>query len=158
MQKETVFWVEKPKLLFNKNVITEISFNNKMSLEEKLNALTRFIILITIVGYVLMKENSIILLGGTFISVIVLYYYYLRDNKNFKEAFSFLNDKKKISLDLNNPLDNPLTNDFNTPNKQEEAPNNEVYKDEITDVAKSTIMKINEDNKEKNKLFNDLKN
>ena len=42
----TVFWVNKPKILFKKNLITEISFNNNMSLEEKLNALTRFIILL----------------------------------------------------------------------------------------------------------------
>ena len=43
----TVFWVNKPKILFKKNLITEISFNNNMSLEEKLNALTRFIILVS---------------------------------------------------------------------------------------------------------------
>ena len=70
----TVFWVNKPKILFKKNLITEISFNNNMSLEEKLNALTRFIILVSVVGYILLRQTSIILLGGTlFFNCFILF-------------------------------------------------------------------------------------
>tara|TARA_Y100001970_G_C14081356_1_gene774888 strand:- start:550 stop:1158 length:609 start_codon:yes stop_codon:yes gene_type:complete len=157
MKKETVFWVEKPKVLLNKKLITEIMFNNKMSLEEKLNALTRFIVIITIVGYVLIKENSIILLGATFVLLVILYYYYLRDNKKFKEALSLFNkNNKKEILNLNNPLDNPLTNDFCTENKKNEALNNELYKDEINDITKKSIINMNKDNSDNDKLFNDL--
>tara|TARA_B100000963_G_C22620005_1_gene669440 strand:- start:1900 stop:2511 length:612 start_codon:yes stop_codon:yes gene_type:complete len=157
IKNETVFWLKKPQIIFQKNVITEISFNNKMSLEEKLNALTRFVILVTTLGYILMRQTSILLLGITFLAIIVLYYYYLKDNKKFKESFTMIHDiYKPNELDTYNPFDNPLTNDFDTLNKPTEALNNEVYKDEITEVAKSAVLKLNENNKDKNRLFNDL--
>ena len=153
----TVFWVNNPKILFKKNLITEISFNDNMSLEEKLNALTRFIILVSLVGYILLKQISIILLGVTFISLIVLYYFYLNDFKGFKESLTLINlDKQNNNLHIGNPLDNPLTDDFGTPLKQNEAPDNEEFKDEITNVAKETVIELNKDNKDSEKLFNDL--
>lgn len=153
----TVFWVNKPKILFKKNLITEISFNNNMSLEEKLNALTRFIILVSVVGYILLRQTSIILLGGTFISLIVLYYFYLNDFNGLKESLTLINlDGNKTNLEVGNPLDNPLTDDFGTSFKQNEAPNNEKNKDEITNVAKETVIELNKDNEDSKKLFNDL--
>ena len=153
----TVFWVNNPKILFKKNLITEISFNDNMSLEEKLNALTRFIILVSLVGYILLRQISIILLGVTFISLIVLYYFYLNDFKGFKESLTLINlDKENNNLVVGNPLDNPLTDDFGTPLKQNEAPDNEEFKDEITNVAKETVIELNKDNKDSEKLFNDL--
>ena len=153
----TVFWVNKPKILFKKNLITEISFNNNMSLEEKLNALTRFIILVSVVGYILLRQTSIILLGGTFISLIVLYYFYLNDFNGLKESLTLINlDGNKSNLEVGNPLDNPLTTEFGTSLKQNEAPNNEKNKDQITNVAKETVIDLNKDNEDNKKLFNDL--
>jgi hypothetical protein len=153
----TVFWVNKPKILFKKNLITEISFNNNMSLEEKLNALTRFIILVSAIGYILLRQTSIILLGATFISLIVLYYFYLKDFNGLKESLTLINlNGEKRNLEVGNPLDNPLTTEFGTKLKQTEAPNNENSKDQITNVAKETVIELNKDNEDSKKLFNDL--
>ena len=157
IKKESIFWIHKPQIIFNKNVITEVTINKSMSLEEKLNALTRFVILVTTLGYMLMRQTSILLLGMSFLCLIVLYYFYLKDKKGFKESFAMLHSiYEPNKVHQNNPFDNPLTNDFNTPNKQDEAPNNEVYSDELTNVAKSSILEMNKENKDKNMLFADL--
>ena len=157
IKKESIFWIHKPQIIFNKNVITEVTINKSMSLEEKLNALTRFVILITTLGYMLMRQTSILLLGMSFLCLIVLYYFYLKDKKGFQESFAMLhNIYEPNKVHQNNPFDNPLTNDFNTPNKQDEAPNNEVYNDELTNIAKKSILAINEENKDNKKLFSDL--
>ena len=157
IKKESVFWVHRPQIIFQRNVITEISIHGSMSLEEKLNALTRFVILVTTLGYMLMRQTSILLLGMSFLCLIVLYYFYLKDKKGFHESFAMLhNINKPNELYKNNPFDNPLTNDFNTNSKKNEAPNNEVYSEEINKVAKSAVLSINEDNKDKDRLFNDL--
>ena len=104
----SVFWIENPKILLNKEFITDISFNNNMILEEKLNALTRFIILVSLLGFLLMNEKSILLLGLTFILVIILYYYYLKDNVSFKENMLSTFTFSKNEQNINNPFDNDL--------------------------------------------------
>lgn len=157
IKKETVFWIHKPQIIFQRNVITEISINGKMSLEEKLNALTRFVILITTIGYMLMRQTSILLLGMSFLCIIVLYYYYLKDSKGFRESFAMIHKiNKPNEIYKSNPFDNPLTTDFSTNNKVKEAPNNEVYIDKITDAAKLNVMELNSSNNDRDKLFNDL--
>lgn len=156
-ENNTQFWINNPKILLNNKYITEVSFNNNMTLEQKLNALTRFIILVSIVGFILIRHFSILLLGIFFILIVVLYHSYLKteDKENFS-LIGLLDLNKKEAINKTNPLMNPLTSDFNTKFKQNEALDNEKYNNEINDIAKNTIIDINENNKDNNKLFNDL--
>ena len=153
-----IFWLNDPKILFKNKYITEISFNNNMTLEQKLNALSRFIILVSIVGFVFIRHYSILLLGVIFLLIIIFYYSYLKE-KNIEDftLLSFLsNNKDKHVIPLNNPLMNPQTTDFGTPNKQNEGLNNEIYNEEINETTKQNILNLNENNKDNNKLFEDL--
>ena len=52
----TDFWINDPTILLNKNYITEIWPNNNYNLARKLNAITRTIIILTILGYFLTKS------------------------------------------------------------------------------------------------------
>lgn len=152
-ENNTQFWINNPKILLNNQYITQVSFNNNMTLEQKLNALTRFIILISIVGFILIRHFSILLLGIFFILIVVLYHSYLKsENKENFSLIELLDLNKKEAINKTNPLMNPLTSDFNTKFKQNEALDNEKYNNEINDIAKNTIIDINDNNK----LFNDL--
>ena len=53
MTKDQVFWMEDPAILMNKDYIREIWPQNAMEPPAKLNAITRFVILATILGYLI---------------------------------------------------------------------------------------------------------
>ena len=147
----SVFWIENPKILLNKEFITDISFNNNMILEEKLNALTRFIILVSLLGFLLMNEKSILLLGLTFILVIILYYYYLKDNVSFKENMLSTFTFSKNEQNINNPFDNDLVG-----NKVRVSINESNPDDDYDENVKNTISDINIDNDASGELFDSL--
>ena len=68
------FWTNDPLILFNKDYIFELWPNTNMSYEQKLNAITRVIIIITILGYVLTMSLRILLVGiVTIILIFALY-------------------------------------------------------------------------------------
>ena len=58
---ETKFWLDDFTILFKKNKLTELWPYKNMSYEEQLNAITRFIIVVSLVGYAIIK-NSIVFL------------------------------------------------------------------------------------------------
>ena len=149
----SVFWIENPKILLNKEFIMDISFNNNMILEEKLNALTRFIILVSLVGFLLMNEKSILLLGLTFILLIILYYYYLKDNISFKESMLSTFTFSKNEQVYENPFDNDLPG---------EEPRVSIYESKMDDNCgenvKNTILELNHDNDARGELFGSLEN
>ena len=52
-----VFWLDDPKVLFNKNYITEILPPSNTSFERKLNAITRLVVLLTLLGFIDCANN-----------------------------------------------------------------------------------------------------
>ena len=59
----SVFWLDKPSILFNKKKVTELWPQNKYSFECKLNAITRLVILLTILGYLFTRNIKILITG-----------------------------------------------------------------------------------------------
>ena len=57
------FWSNEPTILFNKNYVFELWPSTYMCYEQKLNAITRLIILITILGYILTNSIRLIIVG-----------------------------------------------------------------------------------------------
>lgn len=118
----TVVWMEDPKVLMNKNYISDIWPKSSMSPEEKLNAVTRLIILITLLGYLITSNWKIVIVGIIALAVFVfLYYAQQRKNdstsmsKKFglkgKEAFTNPSTYKKYKKDFTQPTEkNPLMN------------------------------------------------
>lgn len=70
----TAFWLNDPTVLFNNAGITEIVPMTGMNRESRLNAISRMIILLTILGYLLTLSYKIILLGVISLAMIAFLY------------------------------------------------------------------------------------
>ena len=70
----TQFWTNEPTILFNKEYMLELWPSANMNYEQKLNAITRLIILISILGYILTMSTRIIFVGiATLVIIFVLF-------------------------------------------------------------------------------------
>ena len=82
------FWSNDPYILFNKDYIFDIWPQAKMTQEERFNAVTRFIILITVLGYILTSSVRLLIVGLITIFVIYLFFNYNTSKCKKKEGFS----------------------------------------------------------------------
>lgn len=150
----TDFWLDNPNILLNKNHITEIWPNAGFDLARKLNAITRIIVLMTILGYYLTKSQYLII--SSIVSLVVLVMIYKSKNKielqeGFKSEFveptnKDMNEilKKEFTMPTKkNPVMNILLNEYTeNPKRKPAAPsyNDEVHH-EINEKSKSDINK-----------------
>lgn len=138
----TNFWLENPNVLLNKNYITEIWPNSNFDLARKLNAITRIIIIMAILGYFLTKSPYIPI--SAVVSLIVLVIIYKSKGKDsIKEGFKneFLEPDKEVDKILQkeftmptkkNPVMNVLMNEYKeNPHRKPAAPayNDTVHKE-----------------------------
>jgi len=70
----TAFWLNDPTVLFNNAGITQIVPMSGMTREARLNAISRMIILMTILGYALTMSYKLILLGAISLGMVALLY------------------------------------------------------------------------------------
>ena len=144
------FWINNPSILFNSQHITEIWPRTNMTPDEKLNAMTRFIIVISLVGYMCINRIIIIVFGLIFIGIIVILY------KTKKEGMApYFNDDVKSEIHSNNPFNNVLITDYLfNPDKPEF---NEDYtpdlENRINNSIKTSIVEQNKDNDDIQDLF-----
>lgn len=74
MSTKTLFWTNDPSILLNKNQIFELWPSSGMTYEQKLNAMTRLIVVLTILGYFFTSSMKIPLAGiATLVVLFVLY-------------------------------------------------------------------------------------
>jgi hypothetical protein len=161
-----IFWSNDPTILFNKESMLQLWPTQKMTFEAKLNAISRLIIVISILGF-LFTRNFNLLIFGIITLAIIFTLYRLRKQKLVsslkKEGFS-LNSLKNSSSDKvttnpitmdsllrsnfhpttkKNPFGNVLLTDINdTPNRLAAAPsfNPDVYEDIMNATKKQTQM------------------
>jgi hypothetical protein len=67
-------WSNDPAILFNKDYMFELWPTTNMSYEQKLNSITRLIIIITILGFILTKSTRILIVGIVTLALIFLLY------------------------------------------------------------------------------------
>ena len=113
----TNFWLNDPNILLNKNHITEIWPNSDFDLARKLNAITRTIILLTILGYFITKSFKIIVSAVIGITVIIIIYKTKKAKKITKEHFNNLNN------DLSDSINDIMEQEFTTPTQKNPAMN-----------------------------------
>ena len=123
------FWLENPNTLLNKNYITEIWPNSDFNLARKLNAITRLIIILAILGYFLTKSMYIPV--SAIVSLIVLVIIF--KNKNINEKENFIATFKKRDEAVKD-LDNILEKEFTMPTKKNPAMN--ILMNEFTENPK----------------------
>jgi hypothetical protein len=117
------FWINDPFILLNKKYIFELWPQTYMCYEQKINAISRLIILLTILGYIL--TNSIKILSVGVLTLLIIYILYItrrEKQQNIKENFEVNISAPKPYEDKTylNPvtLDNVLRSDFKQGNKR----------------------------------------
>ena len=89
------FWSNDPTILFNKDYIFELWPTTSMCYEEKLNAISRLIILLTILGYILTMSMRILAVGALTLLVIFILYN-MRKQKLTKDMLENFEDKSSV--------------------------------------------------------------
>jgi hypothetical protein len=179
------FWSDDPTILFNKEYIFELWPTASMCYEQKLNSISRLIILLTILGYILTMSKRVLAVGV--LTLLVIYILFtMRKRKltksmleNFdlqgNEVTGMFDNKPQsyvnpVTLDSvlrtefkegnkKNPFSNVLLTQINDePNRKAAPPSFNVDVDEdITKNVKRAVQMMNPGIKNTNKqLFGDL--
>ena len=177
------FWGENPNVLFASKYVMEFFPTENMTYEQKLNSVTRTIIIMTLISTILYGGVRHLIIGAITIgSIFILHYYHQKekvkvDSKKViaevKEGFEnpamdFLTqDGKAIPEDIeifnepepSNPFSNVMMTDYDyNPNKKPApAAFNQKVNDKILNSAKQMVAESNPDQPDiADKLFKDL--
>jgi len=171
---DSEFWLNDPTILLKQSEIKKLWPTNDMNSVEKINAITRLIIVFTLVGTLFIKKINILILGIVSLFIVVLYYKFLI-NKNINENFNNFSTSI-INNELTDPIiyqinknnfekptsDNPLSNlqvpeIYLNPNRKSAPPTyNEDVEEKINSIVQANVAKKFDDPDIKNKLFADL--
>jgi hypothetical protein len=121
----TKFWTNDPTIIFNKEYIFELWPTTDMCYEQKLNAITRLVILITILGYILTMSKRVLVVGILTL-VVIFVLFKMRKQKVTKdmlnEGFKVNSEKSQVLTPQSyiNPvtLDSVLKSEFKEGNKK----------------------------------------
>lgn len=121
----TQFWTNEPTILLNKEYIFDLWPSSNMNYEQKLNSITRLIIIITILGYILTSSIRILVAG--IVTIIVIFVMYkMRKQKLtseiMKEGFKITGNQSTSDnpTTITNPetLQTSLKSEFKLGNKK----------------------------------------
>jgi hypothetical protein len=163
MNNET-FWLNNFFILFRKDKIFELWITPNQTFEEKLNAITRLVLFLSVIGFIMTSSMKILITGLVTLFIIVIAYksQNKKDNKNKKEKIKqmlkegFTNPEFYNEIKSNftqptkeNPLMNVMLTDYvDNPQRKMAAPAyNSAVEKEINDSFKENMDK---------RLFKDL--
>jgi hypothetical protein len=159
----TSFWLYNPNILFKSNEISKIWPTNDMNFEEKLNVISRLVIILTLIGFLFTKNIKILLSGLVTLGTIILLYFVKRGKQSIKEGFT-TNDLYDIlkpnytEPTVKNPVMNILLPEINeNPNRKEAAPSFvPIVEEDINEKTKQFVINNFKDPSIDQRLFNDL--
>jgi len=173
------FWTNEPTILLNKQYLLDLWPTPDMCYEQKLNAMTRLILLITILGYIFTFSNKILFTGIISIGLIFILFKVRKDkitrSMMMKEPFTVNANNNHtttnpVTLETvlksdfkegtkKNPFSNVLLTEIMDQPERKAAPPafNPDVEEDITKNIKKTIQNLNPGIKNTNKqLFGDL--
>lgn len=173
--KETIpFWTQNPNIIFDKDFLLEFFPTSDMTFNQKLNAVTRSLIILTILG-LLVTKNQIQLVFIGFIcilGVIAMFQYYKKDegfnSPQFPNpAVDYLAENQLLDPnvpifqkpDSTNPYGNVLVSDYELNPQRLPAPpiTNPIVNDMVTQNAIKMVQESNPGQPDvADKLFRDL--
>ena len=125
------FWIQDPTVLLRKDQIAQLWPTESMTSAQKLNAVTRLVVVLTIVGYSATKNTNVLVTAFVTIGLVVLLYFINRSDKKvsfLSEGFANKgNDtKRKVSFqepEQINPMMNVMPSQINDhPSRDPAAP------------------------------------
>lgn len=168
---QSPFWLKDPTILFNRDKIGELWPTPDMSPNDKLNAITRLVIILSILGYLVTKNVRVIVTCLVTLVAIAILQHVQKKNEtaenignSVKEGFQTLTKKSLDALPLTRPSEkNPIMNVLlpqiqDEPNRPAAAPSfNPVIEKEINSKTQEFIVN-NFDNPDgiDERLFKDL--
>lgn len=178
----TPFWYNDPTILMNKENVLQFWPNENMSFEEKLNAITRTIIIITVLGFLFTQNLNLIIVAIITLAIIFSLFKLRKQRildgminaegfKNKKKADGFKNiTTNPVTLEgvmrnkfhpttKKNPFGNVLLTDIgDKPNRKPAAPSfNPDINEEIESSVKKQTQMLNPEITNTNKqLYGDL--
>jgi len=180
-EKQVPFWSENPNILFHKDYLFEFFPIDTMVYNQKLNAITRTIVLLTIIGLIVSNNVRILIVSViTIFAIFLLHFYHEKENhkkdtkkaaleikENFENpAVAYLQENNiPIPNDVfdvpssSNPFSNVLNTDFvDNPHKKPAPPAfNRNVNNDILSKAKQLVVDANPDQPDiADKLFKDL--
>jgi hypothetical protein len=180
-QKHIPFWSENPNILFHQKYMFEFFPVENMTYEQKLNAVSRTVVVLTVVGFLLTRNFSTLLVGVITLGAVFLLHFYRKKEEEKKDSKKFVENAKEgfenpaevylreNNLPMNeeifapptaqNPFSNVLMTDYEyNPNKKPALPAfNPQINDRIIDKTKQMVRDINSDQPGiTDKLFKDL--
>jgi len=157
------FWLENPNILFKSDQLSNIWPMTDMTFENKLNAITRLVIILIILGYLFTKNNKVVLSGLLSLGAIILLYTMKKGKKVKKEGFT---DNQLFNVlrtsftepSTSNPVMNVLLPEINdNPDRPKAAPSFvPVVENDINNKTKEFIASNFNDPNIDEKLFKDL--
>lgn len=137
----TVFWIYNPDEILDANKFKEVWPTDDNSYEENLNALTRLLLIVSIIGYLIYRNTNILYFGIMYIFMIVcLYVYY---NNKTQELFTTeipTDTTKYHESTVSNPLGNVMLTDIH--NNPERGPARPSYTDEQDVIIKKNTKRM----------------
>lgn len=167
------FWTENPNVLLNKEYIFEFYPHETMTYNQKLNALSRTIILVSLLSFLITRNIRVLVVSFiTLGAIFILHKYKDMETKKMKESYAnpaidvinHTTNAPDLSTQnvfqgssATNPFSNVLISDYDSnPNKKPALPTAD-YKDEILKNAKLLIQEQNPDQPDiADKLFTNL--
>jgi len=180
-ERDIPFWAESPEILIDKDSLMELFPTEHMTYNQKLNAITRTILILTIAVFVVSRSMQTIFISAmTIFTIFILQHYHSKDERekdrkkrlaleNFEVSKPVEDYFKDHNLSIpgnlfdkpksENPYSNVLNTDiyYNADKKPAPPAFNKYVNDEILKQAKQLVVNANPDQPDiADKLFKDL--
>ena len=165
------FWSEDPNVLFRPEYLTEIFPSGDMSLSQKMNAITRMVVYITLLLFIYTRNIRTIIVSALTVGAIFLMYRQKSGESTMEKFGSKVVRDSLAEQDISipddvfdqpspeNPFSNVLMNDydFNVDKKPAPPMYNKAVSESVLSQAKQLVRESNPGNPDiADKLFNDL--
>ena len=166
------FWLSDPTILFKQDNITQLWPAQAMTTEEKLNAITRLVLILSLLGYLITRTIKIVITGAVTLAAIIILYKIQNVNTskkiNLKEAFmtnsntnpemyAVLKDNYTLPTELNPSMNLLLTEIDDDPDRKSAAPSyNPMIENDMNNKTKQFVANNFNDPTIDDRLFKDL--
>ena len=177
-KKQIPFWAENPNVLFQHEYLLEFFPVDMMTYEQKLNAISRTVIVLSVLGFIFTKSIRLVVVAVMTLVAVYFLYSFQKDKtkKSRSKSFDpegFTNPADTILQEFNyikNPdvfdkstPDNPFSNvlipdyEYNTDKKPAPPAFNSTVNNTILEQAKQLVSELNPGQPDiSDKLFKDL--
>jgi hypothetical protein len=110
----TPFWFNDPTIIFNKDSMFQLWPTSSLSFEGKLNAISRIVIVLSILGFLFTRKTHFLIIGTVTLAIIVSFYKFRKNNiiKNLvkqEEGFQVRGTEPLGSISSSLMTTNPVT-------------------------------------------------